>query len=99
MWFWGAVAVGLSLCLLGLFPVIHHLVFGFRERRWEILGYLDYKATDQYFKRYYRAELEDYAEEPRPSHEEAKRNNRAKLISLYDRDELLSCLCSSITPP
>jgi hypothetical protein len=38
---------------LALFPVLQHLIFGFRERRHEIIHYFDEKATTQYFRRYF----------------------------------------------
>jgi hypothetical protein len=41
---------------LGTFPVIHHLVFGLRERRREILSYFQPHSVLLYFKQFYSAE-------------------------------------------
>ena len=42
--------------LIGLLPVVHHLVFGLRERRREIMCVLDDDAVKAYFDRFYHAE-------------------------------------------
>jgi hypothetical protein len=65
----GAVAF-----LLGLFPIVHHLCFGLRERRREILGLLDDTAISLYFDQFYHAEAASL-----------KLNPRVELGRIYDQ--------------
>jgi hypothetical protein len=41
---------------LGTFPIVHHLVFGLRERRREILSYFQLPSVRLYFEQFYSAE-------------------------------------------
>jgi len=41
---------------LGTFPIVHHLAFGLRERRREILNYFQPHSVLLYFKQFYSAE-------------------------------------------
>jgi hypothetical protein len=50
------MACGVAFAL-GVFPVLHHLLFGLPERRREIVGYFDPRAIKLYFEHFYRAEL------------------------------------------
>src|ERR1700742_1125964 len=65
---------GITAFLLGLFPVIHHLAFGLRERRREIVCLLDDKAAKHYFDQFYHAVAA-----------EMRRAPRRELEQLYDR--------------
>lgn len=53
--------------LLGLFPIIHHLSFGLRERKREILSLLDDKAVCAYFEQFYHAKAAELKLDPRKS--------------------------------
>jgi hypothetical protein len=47
---------GVVAFLLGIFPVIHHLAFGLRERKREITDLLDDAAVRAYFDQFYHAD-------------------------------------------
>lgn len=47
--------VWLTAVMLGILPVAHHLVFGFRERRREILDYFDEQGVRLYYQRFFVA--------------------------------------------
>lgn len=59
--------------LLGLFPILHHLIFGLRERKREISDLLDDHAVRAYFDHFYHADAE-----------RLKRNPRKHLSDIYD---------------
>ena len=51
--------VWLSAALLGILPVVQHLIFGFSERRREILDYFDDTSIRLYFQRFFSAKTAD----------------------------------------
>ncbi len=53
---WFVVLAAIVAFCLGTFPVLHHLVFGLRERRREILSYFDAHSVLLYFKQFYSKE-------------------------------------------
>jgi hypothetical protein len=53
---WSVVLAAIVGFGLGIFPVAHHLVFGLRERRREILSYFQRRSVLLYFKQFYSAE-------------------------------------------
>jgi hypothetical protein len=65
---------GLFAFLLGLFPVFHHLVFGLRERKREIMELLDNDAIGAYFEKFNHAEAPKLRQAP-----------RAELSKIYNR--------------
>src|ERR1043165_1511044 len=50
---------------LGLLPVIQYLIFGFRERRREILDYFDDNSVKLYFERFFGARADQLNQHPR----------------------------------
>lgn len=48
-------ATAITAFLLGIFPIVHHLAFGLRERKREITDLLDERAITAYFKQFYHA--------------------------------------------
>jgi hypothetical protein len=50
--------------LIGTLPVIHHLVFGLRERKREIMCVLDDNAVRAYFNQFYHAKAETLNKNP-----------------------------------
>lgn len=59
---------------LGLLPAIHHLMFGYWERRREILDYFDDKSIRLYFERFFAARAPELSQRP-----------REQLETLYDQ--------------
>src|SRR5258706_199344 len=59
---------------LGLLPAIHHLMFGYWERRREILDYFDDKSICLYFERFFAARAVELSTQP-----------RTQLEKLYDQ--------------
>ncbi len=68
------VAAAVTAFLLGIFPIIHHLVFGLRERKREITDLLNDQAIIAYFDQFYHADA------PRLNHDPRKH-----LSNIYDR--------------
>lgn len=56
---WFILLAGIAAFGLGILPVCHHLIFGLRERRTEILSYFNKDSIVRYYKQFYYAELEE----------------------------------------
>lgn len=71
---WFVLSAGFAAFALGVFPVAHHLIFGNRERRREILGFFTPGTVKLYFQEFYESEFEKIARDP-----------SAALRQLYDQ--------------
>jgi hypothetical protein len=60
-----AYLVGGAAVFLGLLPVAQYLIFGYRERRREILDYFDDRSIRLYFQRFFAARANHLSQRPR----------------------------------
>jgi hypothetical protein len=76
------VIAAIAAFLLALFPVIHHLFFGLRERRREILCLFDNQSIGFYFQLFDPAQMAELKKGARTA--EPKKDPARALAQLYD---------------